>query len=52
MSTLPSLSDPSGRPGGRPPLSRRAKAAIIVQFLLNEEADVPLSALPTICRPS
>ncbi|NDV98111.1 flagellar motor switch protein FliG [Salipiger sp. PrR002] len=46
MSTLPSLSESQGRPGGRPPLSRRAKAAIIVQFLLNEEADVPLSALP------
>ncbi len=27
-------------------LSRKAKAAIIVQFLLNEGADVPLSALP------
>ncbi len=27
-------------------LSRKAKAAIIVQLLLNEEADVPLSALP------
>ncbi|MFZ7089583.1 flagellar motor switch protein FliG [Primorskyibacter sp. 2E233] len=27
-------------------LSRRAKAAIIVQFLLNEGADVPLSSLP------
>lgn len=27
-------------------LSRKAKAAIIVQFLLNEESDVPLDALP------
>ncbi len=27
-------------------LSRRAKAAIVVQFILNEGADVPLSALP------
>lgn len=33
-------------PRGRPPLSRKAKAAIIVQFLLNEGADVPLSTLP------
>lgn len=33
-------------PGARPPLSRKAKAAIIVQFLLNEESDVPLSNLP------
>ncbi|WP_417725051.1 flagellar motor switch protein FliG [Salipiger sp.] len=31
---------------GRPPLTRRAKAAIVVQFLLNEGADVPLSSLP------
>ena len=33
-------------PGGKPGLSRKAKAAIIVQFILNEGADVPLSALP------
>lgn len=33
-------------PGTRPPLSRKAKAAIIVQFLLNEDADVPLANLP------
>ncbi|MCA0940987.1 flagellar motor switch protein FliG [Salipiger pacificus] len=45
MSQLPSPSDLAPA-GGRPPLSRRAKAAIIVQFLLNEGTDVPLSALP------
>lgn len=28
------------------PLSRKAKAAIIVQYLLNEGADLPLSSLP------
>jgi flagellar motor switch protein FliG len=33
-------------PGTRPPLSRKAKAAIVVQFLLNEDADVPLADLP------
>ncbi|WP_226621397.1 flagellar motor switch protein FliG [Alloyangia pacifica] len=44
MSHLPSPSDLA--PSGRPPLSRRAKAAIIVQFLLNEGTEVPLSALP------
>lgn len=33
-------------PGTRPPLSRKAKAAIVVQFLLNEDSDVPLSNLP------
>ena len=45
MSQLPSPSDLAPA-SGRRPLSRRAKAAIIVQFLLNEGADVPLSALP------
>ncbi len=33
-------------PVGKPRLTRRAKAAIIVQFILNEGADVPLSSLP------
>ncbi len=33
-------------PVGKPRLTRKAKAAIIVQFILNEGADVPLSALP------
>jgi flagellar motor switch protein FliG len=37
--TTPALTGPAG-------LSRKAKAAIIVQFLLNEESDVPLDALP------
>jgi flagellar motor switch protein FliG len=45
MSALAALPAPSyGR--RKAPLSRKAKAAIIVQFLLNEGADVPLSALP------
>ena len=39
---LPAPTVPRG-PGG---LSRKAKAAIIVQFILNEGADVPLSSLP------
>ncbi|KUF11500.1 flagellar motor switch protein FliG [Pseudoponticoccus marisrubri] len=48
MSELPALAAPSGTTAQtpRPPLSRKAKAAIIVQFLLNEGSDVPLSALP------
>lgn len=46
MQALAALPAPSaGRPG-KPFLSRKAKAAIIVQFLLNEGADVPLSDLP------
>ncbi|WP_425102168.1 flagellar motor switch protein FliG [Tropicibacter sp. S64] len=47
MSHMPALALP-GPGGGRRkgPLSRRAKAAIIVQFLLNEGADVPLASLP------
>jgi len=45
MSALAALPAPSAF-GRKPPLSRKAKAAIIVQFLLNEGADVPLSALP------
>ncbi|MBV7393714.1 FliG C-terminal domain-containing protein [Mameliella sediminis] len=47
MSALAALPAPAAAvPGGKPRLSRKAKAAIIVQFLLNEGADVPLSALP------
>ncbi|WP_188790443.1 flagellar motor switch protein FliG [Salipiger pallidus] len=47
MSNFTSLAAlPAPSAGGRPPLTRRAKAAIIVQFLLNEGADVPLSSLP------
>ncbi|CUH76706.1 flagellar motor switch protein FliG [Tropicibacter naphthalenivorans] len=47
MSSLPAL---AGLPGpaarlGKAPLSRKAKAAIIVQFLVNEGSDVPLSSL-------
>ncbi|KAB2542727.1 flagellar motor switch protein FliG [Salipiger aestuarii] len=46
---MQSLSPLAALPGPlleRPPLTRRAKAAIVVQFLLNEGADVPLSSLP------
>ncbi|WP_136440773.1 flagellar motor switch protein FliG [Pacificoceanicola onchidii] len=47
MTQMPALALPSpDRSGGKGPLSRRAKAAIIVQFLLNEGADIPLSSLP------
>lgn len=48
MPNLPQLAAPQrmGLPAARPPLTQRAKAAIIVQFLLNEGADVPLSSLP------
>ncbi len=45
MPALASLPPPVPR-GGTKVLSRQAKAAIIVQFLLNEGADVPLSSLP------
>ncbi|WP_146585816.1 flagellar motor switch protein FliG [Puniceibacterium confluentis] len=34
------------KPGSSVRMTRKAKAAIIVQFILNEGADVPLSALP------
>ena len=47
MSALPVLAhmpSPVAR-AGQGPLSRKAKAAIIVQFLLNEGSDVPLSSL-------
>ena len=39
---------PAGSPASKPirQLSRRAKAAIVVQFILKEGADVPLTALP------
>lgn len=46
------LTPVAGLPTGNPApksitqLSRRAKAAIVVQFILKEGADVPLSALP------
>ena len=46
MSALAALPAPAVVRPGKQPLSRKAKAAIIVQFLLNEGADVPLSALP------
>ncbi len=41
---------PAGRTAAR--LTRRQKAAIIVQFLLNEGADVPLSDLPDVLQAS
>ncbi|EPX76268.1 flagellar motor switch protein FliG [Salipiger mucosus] len=46
MSNSLALAGPAASARGRQPLTRRAKAAIIVQFLLNEGADVPLSSLP------
>lgn len=46
MNSLPPLAALPGPPVNRPPLTRRAKAAIVVQFLLNEGAEVPLSSLP------
>lgn len=46
MQALAALNAP-GLPAARPKgLTRKAKAAIIVQLLLKEEADVPLSSLP------
>lgn len=41
LAALPGMVSP-----GHLRLSRKAKAAIIVQFILNEGADVPLSSLP------
>lgn len=43
LAALPAPGLPDRRPG---PLSRKAKAAIIVQLLLKEDADIPLSSLP------
>ncbi|MDJ0823710.1 MAG: FliG C-terminal domain-containing protein [Paracoccaceae bacterium] len=44
MTPLAALPGPATQ--GPAALSRKAKAAIIVQFILNEGADVPLSSLP------
>lgn len=44
MTTLARSS--AGTPPAVPQLSRRAKAAIVVQFILKEGANVPLTALP------
>jgi len=47
------LSAPAGAPRagtGAAGLSRKAKAAIVVQFLLQEGADVPLAALPEVLQ--
>ena len=46
MSNLTSVAALPGPSSARPALTRRAKAVIIVQFLINEGADVPLSSLP------
>ncbi|MGR3269431.1 flagellar motor switch protein FliG [Thalassococcus profundi] len=46
LAALPGPSFPQATGSGPLQLSRRAKAAIIVQFILNEGADVPLSSLP------
>ncbi|MFZ5964652.1 flagellar motor switch protein FliG [Thalassococcus sp. BH17M4-6] len=48
MTKALSLAAAPSAPAAAPPvpLSRRAKAAIIVQFILNEGTDVPLSSLP------
>lgn len=46
MQSLSSLTALPGPYLERPALTQRAKAAIVVQFLLNEGADVPLSSLP------
>lgn len=49
MTAFPQLASPPGDlvpQGDGLRLTRKAKAAIIVQFILNEGADVPLSALP------
>lgn len=48
MSNMPALAALPGPIDARhrPVLGRKAKAAIIVQLLLNEEADVPLASLP------
>ncbi|ETX14695.1 flagellar motor switch protein FliG [Roseivivax halodurans JCM 10272] len=47
MTALTPLGLPNRPVAGRPAhLTRRAKAAIVVQFILNEGADVPLSDLP------
>ncbi len=45
MTALAALPSPVPTRGKRP-LSRKAKAAIIVQFLINEGSDVPLASLP------
>ncbi len=47
MSAAPALMQPGGGSSLRSaPLSRRAKAAIIVRLLLNDGADIPLEELP------
>ncbi|ETX30657.1 flagellar motor switch protein FliG [Roseivivax isoporae] len=46
FAALPGPGLPASRRSGPGGLSRRAKAAIVVQFILNEGADVPLSSLP------
>lgn len=43
-------SAPGMMAGGGQPLSRKAKAAIVVRVLLNEGAEVPLEELPDACQ--
>lgn len=46
LTSQPQTPLPSAQPKTVAALSRRAKAAIVVQFILKEGADVPLAALP------
>ncbi|SPF80865.1 flagellar motor switch protein FliG [Pseudoprimorskyibacter insulae] len=46
LHSLAALPAPAAAPATRKPLSRKAKAAIVVQFLLNEGAEIPLTTLP------
>ena len=46
MTPVAQLSPPQGRGATLARLTRRQKAAIVVRFLLNEGAEVPLTELP------
>ena len=46
MGAAPARIEPRARQGAAAHLSRAQKAAIIVRFLMNEGAEVPLSDLP------
>ena len=46
MLSLPPISSRSGTTTSAAPLSQREKAAIVVQFLLSEGADLTLADLP------
>ncbi len=47
---VPMSPAPAMLAGGGEPLSRRAKAAVVVRVLLNEGAEVPLEELPESCQ--